>query len=373
MSKYFEELFTLLLKQDRALKISALEVMNMLLGIFHNDLPQVLQNDIIKNISVFIKDEDFYLAQLSIDILINIVVANPKKSSEIDEVINNCISLAKSSLIQGPTIDKLTKLFTVIGQNDLCDTGAVVNSLMTNINKNSLHATSRCIAAVTNRVKSVMNPYIKKFIDSLSNSTESLVQQLSLLSLSELGKEIDLSSDKKVIETVIALFGSNDEDTKYNASIALGGIALGNINHYLPMVLELINEKKEYQYLLLNTLKEIIIHGNKETFEILKKQNIHKFLFDYTETPDENLRQIVAECIGKNSSLIIFTSKVNWPFTTSLSVRSSFWTAWPATTTTERTLLLSLTDTSVPSIPALMKLVPWLKPCSSLSAKTTSA
>lgn len=53
-----------------------------------------------------------------------------------------------------------------------------------------------------------------------------LVQQLSLISLSELGRKSDLSSDKKLFDSVLGLFQSEDEDTKYYASVALGGICL---------------------------------------------------------------------------------------------------------------------------------------------------
>mmetsp|Transcript_25555 Transcript_25555/g.22579 ORF Transcript_25555/g.22579 Transcript_25555/m.22579 type:complete len:433 (+) Transcript_25555:2434-3732(+) len=169
---------------------------------------------------------------------------------------------------------------------------------MTDINKNSIHATAKCIAAVTNKVQTASNPYIKKFTGNMTSSKDPLVQQLSLLALSELGKKIDLSGDKTVLNTVLELFNSNDEDTKINASIALGGITLGNVSVYLPTVIDLLNNKKDFQYLLLNTLKEVITQGDKTVYEIIKKQNLINFLFDYSETSNENLRQIVAECIG---------------------------------------------------------------------------
>ena len=65
------------------------------------------------------------------------------------------------------------------------------------------------------------------------------------------------------------------------------------------MVIQLMNEKKDYQYLLLATLKEIITHTSFQVYEILKEQKFINFLFDYSETPTETLRPIVAECIGK--------------------------------------------------------------------------
>ena len=60
----------------------------------------------------------------------------------------------------------------------------------------------------------------------LTNQQDVLVQQLSLISLSELGRQSDLSSDKTLFESVFNLFNAEDEDTKYYASVALGGICL---------------------------------------------------------------------------------------------------------------------------------------------------
>lgn len=125
------------------------------------------------------------------------------------------------------------------------------------------------------------------------------LQQLSLLSVGEFGRICDLSGDKKLFDSVLALFDVQDEETKQTASVALGGICLGNIKRCLPMVIQLMNEKKDYQYLLLATLKEVITHTSYQVYEILKEQKFINFLFDYSETPNENLRPIVAECIGK--------------------------------------------------------------------------
>jgi hypothetical protein len=116
--------------------------------------------------------------------------------------------------------------------------------------------------------------------------------------LSELGRKIDFSSDKKVLDVIVGLFDSKDEDVKYSAAVALGGISLGKVEHYLPIVIETIINKKEHQYLLLNTLKEIIVGGDKTAHSILEAKGILEFLFKFSETQNENLRQSVAECIG---------------------------------------------------------------------------
>jgi hypothetical protein len=165
LESFLQELYILLLKQDRTLKISALEVLDMVLGIFKQNLPKQYQQEIVRNISPFIRDEDLYLAQLSIDLLTNVIHVNPTGLPEYDDTIRNAIALSKSSLVQGVVIDKLTDLFSLVGKNNLADTNSIVNHLMTDINKNSLVPTARCIAAVIQHGGATT--YIQKFTENV--------------------------------------------------------------------------------------------------------------------------------------------------------------------------------------------------------------
>ena len=139
--------------------------MSMVLGIFKQNLPREYQQDIVKNISPFIRDEDLYLAQLSIDLLIAIINVNPSKSEQYDEAIKHAVALSKSSVVQGAVIDKLTELFRLVGKNELANTNNIVSHLMSDVNKNSLVPTSRCISAVAQKDGAT---YIKKFSENVS-------------------------------------------------------------------------------------------------------------------------------------------------------------------------------------------------------------
>lgn len=50
-------------------------------------------------------------------------------------------------------------------------------------------------------------------------------------------------------------FQSNNEEVKTAASLALGGVAVGNLEKYLPIVLKEIETQPKRQYLLLHALK----------------------------------------------------------------------------------------------------------------------
>ena len=112
-----------------------------------NKLTPNIQATILSQISQFIKDEDFYLAQLSIDLVIKIVSINPTSTPELETAINNSITLSKSSLIQGVTINKLIDLFSLIAQKGF-PTENLIQKLIQNINKNSMIPASKSIAAL---------------------------------------------------------------------------------------------------------------------------------------------------------------------------------------------------------------------------------
>ena len=67
----------------------------------------------------------------------------------------------------------------------------------------------------------------------------------------------DLSSDQNVKSTVVGCFNHANEEVKSAASYALGNVALGNLEHYLPFVLQEIETQPKRQYLLLHSLKEV--------------------------------------------------------------------------------------------------------------------
>lgn len=56
---------------------------------------------------------------------------------------------------------------------------------------------------------------------------------------------------------MVNAFNTTSEEMKTAASYALGRLALGNLEKYLPFLLEQINSQPKRQYLLLHALKEV--------------------------------------------------------------------------------------------------------------------
>lgn len=65
-------------------------------------------------------------------------------------------------------------------------------------------------------------------------------QHLALLCLGEVGRRSDLSGVVGVDAAINTALSSDSEDVKSAASLALGGVACGNLGKYLPTLLKSI-------------------------------------------------------------------------------------------------------------------------------------
>lgn len=83
-----------------------------------------------------------------------------------------------------------------------------------------------------------------------------------LLLLGELGRVADLSAFPEVERIVVGALSAGSEDVKATASLALGGVAVGNVHRYLPLLLSRaadVDRKSPKQlYLLLKSLNEVL-------------------------------------------------------------------------------------------------------------------
>lgn len=121
-----------------------------------------------------------------------------------------------------------------------------------------------------------------------------------LLTIGEIGRYFSLSSIEQLPQCILKCFGASSEDVKGAASHALGAIAVGNLNYYLPLILREIEAQPKRQYLLLHSLKELITSLSTHGDQLLPSvPSIWLQLFKYCECSEEGSRNVVAECLGK--------------------------------------------------------------------------
>lgn len=272
--------------------------------------------DLIKQCSEYINDQDLHLCALILDLLSEII----KKSDSIDKkgnllkaivqyIFQKTYQFIQSPLLQGRTLESLKILFSQFyskTQGKLLSFDQFKNDLIRSavpkLSRSSYSAIAQCLSVLilaANDTKSIGE--IVKLIDSKNDAHS----QVSLLAIGELGKAgRDLSSaDKNLEGKIFNTFNCESESVKWAASFALGNIAVGNMKKYVPSLIEMINKYTDRQYLLLNSLKEIITHYSS-TQDLAKlllpfSSTITPLLLQNAASNDEGVRAMIAECLGK--------------------------------------------------------------------------
>jgi len=199
--------------------------------------------------------------------------------------------LVKDDLSSGLSFESLLDQFLTIGS-------------AAEVSRQVLNNTAKAIAAITSTASADRK---KKTVERLSNEAASTKdntsRHLALFSLGEIGRLIDLSQFESLSSIILKAFESPSEETRQAASFALGGIAVGNLKVYVPQVVAQIKVNTKSKYLLLHSLRDIIVRqsANPESVASLQsyQDEILPILFSDCESEEEGVRNVVAECLGK--------------------------------------------------------------------------
>ncbi|XP_050436438.1 cullin-associated NEDD8-dissociated protein 1 [Adelges cooleyi] len=313
-----EILASFLRKNQRALKLSTLTLLNMLLNNFHADFSAELLNKILVELPQLINESDLHIAQLTLSLLTTIIKIQPLAMSYSANIIMpEVMTLAKSPLLQGAALNAILSFFQSLVASNVPQFGyqdlvkLLVSPLMAQstgtasltLHKQAYHSLAKCVAALTATQPSQAMGIINSFMSELISPSNDQQHIFSLYVIGEVGRHIDLSSVPNLKETILQSFSSSSEEIKSSASYSLGSISIGNLEQYLPFILREIDMQPKRQYLLLHSLKEIISFESSTANGI---ENLKPFvpaiwqqLFKHCECTEEGTRNVVAECLGK--------------------------------------------------------------------------
>ena len=100
-------------------------------------------------------------------------------------------------------------------------------------------------------------PFTKKSRTSISTFYFFLSFQKYYLNVCNIIFYSDLSGIPQLKHIILESFSSASEEVKSAASYTLGNIACGNLQEYVPFILNEIEAQPKRQYLLLHSLKEV--------------------------------------------------------------------------------------------------------------------
>lgn len=308
-------------KNQRALKLGTLTLLDTLVRNYSSSMNPELLNKVIVELSPLLSEADLHIAQLTLTLLTSIAELHPSALARVsDAILPEILILAKSPLLQGAALNSMLEFFQALVKAGLPgleyrDLLAMLVAPVTQSNmgggaspvpvlhKQAFHSLAKCVAALTITWKQEALSVVEQFMRDIQNPRNDAQHIFALLIIGEIGRHIDLSSISSLKQVILNSFSPPSEEVKSAASYTLGSVAVGNLPNYLPFVLQEIEAQPKRQYLLLHSLKEIIScqSGSTNGVQLLQPfvPAIWQQLFLHCECSEEGTRNVVAECLGK--------------------------------------------------------------------------
>ncbi|BES92029.1 Cullin-associated NEDD8-dissociated protein [Nesidiocoris tenuis] len=301
-------------KNQRALKLSTLTLLDTLVNNYSTSLKLSLLESVKVELPPLMSESDLHIAQLTLVLLTSIAKLQPQALSDLNKpfILPEILTLAKSPLLQGGALMSLLDFLEELARAHLPGLSntkllemltAPVSQHQPPLHKQAFHSLAKCVAAVTVPWQSEALNVVVRLLRDLKNPETDQLHIFALLVIGEIGRKIDLSSVENLEEVIFVSFSNPSEEVKSAASYALGNIAVGNLKQYLPFVLKEIEAQPKRQYLLLHSLKEIIScqssSGQGVSQLMCYVPSIWELLFRHCECTEEGTRNVVSECLGK--------------------------------------------------------------------------
>jgi len=307
-------LSSFLRKNQRALKLSSLQLLDLLVKNYSSSLNVEALAPVLTELPPLVSESDLHIAQLTLTLLTSISERHRQAIPIIHKtVLPEVLKLAESPLLQGGALSAMLEFFKTIvsagvpglGHSDLLALLAhpVLGGKGGNIHKAGRANIAKCVASLVSHSEREALVVVQQFLANLASNQQDYSLTFSLLAIGEIGRAADLSQLQDLKPAVLAAFNHHSEEVKSAASYALGNIALGNLSEYLPFILHEIETQPKRQYLLLHSLKEVISTQSTHAAGIQILSNyvpsIWDQLYRHTECLEEGTRNVVAECLGK--------------------------------------------------------------------------
>lgn len=307
-----KELSGFLRKKSRPLKQASLSALVALIKAHGKSKAagSSLFEGILKESSPLVSEQDLHLAHLSLLLSSSIVHVSSSSAENVAKlVLPNVHTLLQSSLLQGVALQSLLRLFKelVTSKSKKVTYDSLLSGLTgivtPDLSRQSFSSIAQCIAVLVANSEASSKDTIQKFVSEAKSSKTEHQKLLAIFAIGEIGSRVDLSGYSDLKKNLVASFDAASEETKSAASVAFGCIAVGNMSKFLPEILAEIESSPKKKYLLLGSLREVIVRlsDTKEGKENLSAHfsSLLSLLFQNTAQEEEGTRNVVSECLGK--------------------------------------------------------------------------
>jgi hypothetical protein len=301
------EICTFLRKTPASLRHKTAVTLEALVRTNSKAVTAKLYSSLLTEVAAHIDAGDNILSHLVLDLVSTVLEVSPSTAKEVSgDILQRCVRFVNNPLLQGPALRSLIRFFQVAAASGVSPYNNLLNSLLSlavaGTPKPVLDSLAACAAGITVKADSAtIQQTVAKFANDIAGAK--LVSHVALLTLGRIGCVTDLSFQVGIENQVYAAFGK-DDDVRNAAAFALGNIVVGNMDRFLPMLLDKIQDSKQ-QYLLLVSLKEILNSFSRDASNEKKEvfaphvPSVMPLLLNTIVAQDDGTRNMSAECLGR--------------------------------------------------------------------------
>lgn len=308
VSTSIEWVLGVLRRSGRGGRVEAFQCLTVLLHAYRSGLPAQTSVQLIPQLTQYLSTADIALLAQALLVHAALLRLAPAETFPLVErqVLQVVYTLAPNPLVGGSSaaLDALQAFFGALVEADAQIATHVVPNLIRAVDK--APANERAPANVAKCVSRIVksNPAVaagtiaefSKYIKKGSKASEAQVV-LSLLTLGEIGRSIDLAHQPEVFNTSLDYFSAETEELRSAAAFAAGNITIGNTHVFLPHLLKLVQSSSGKRLLALHALKEVVTNALHGQLEIVAEL-LWVPLFENSQG-DDATRNVAAACLGK--------------------------------------------------------------------------
>ncbi|KAI1214570.1 TIP120-domain-containing protein [Annulohypoxylon truncatum] len=294
------ELCGQLRKSNRALRSSCIQALQHLIlsPVVKGQIQAVTASEIVTAILPVISANDAYLLSPALLVVAQLQLEHPQLVSSAIFIQTICELLKKN--VGGLALESIVTLVSNVGSSGMG------KPLMEGVLRVGVAGDPTVVGKVVGALfvasGGQVGVKVENFIEELNQSSrltppDTARQSLALAVLGEIGLRLGPNSR---LQPSIFLEQFHDEPDKVSisAAVALGRAGAGNMPEFLPTILNTIKKPGSQQYLLLQSIREVLHQVVASSADISSYESeIWGLLFTASQTEDN--RAICAECIGR--------------------------------------------------------------------------
>ncbi|OTA67945.1 TATA-binding protein interacting [Hypoxylon sp. EC38] len=294
------ELCSQLRKANRALRsASILALQHLILSpVTKGQIQAGTAKEIVAAILPVIAANDTYLLSPALLVVAQLQLEHPQLVSSPAFIESLCELLKKN--VTGVALESLVTLVTNVGSSGMG------KPLMEGVLRVGVAGDPTVVGKVAGALfvasGGQVGVNVESFIDELNKASrltppDTARQSLALAILGEIGLRLGAKSGLKP-DIFLEQFHDEPDKVSVSAAVALGRAGAGNMPVFLPIILNAIKQPGSQQYLLLQSIREVLHQAIGSSTDISSYENeIWQLLFSASQLDDN--RAICAECIGR--------------------------------------------------------------------------